>query len=236
MDDKKKEQKKEKFSVKDIVSNRQYRSIAILIFYVILFAILIAILRVPSNSSGENGTTVSNLDGYELIDNKNFNYKYTVTIDDDIYYYEGKKYDNKEMVTLKKGEEQEEYYFVDKEIYVKQEDRYVLTEVKPYILFDFFNTDTLDMLILNGTLVDEANNEYKIDNQGISDVLSSHSVKVDSGDNFATLTYRNSYITGIKFDLSSYAKLMRENYNNIIIDMQFYDFNLVDDFNEPIIN
>ncbi len=236
MDDKK-EPKKRKFSVKEIFSNRQYRSIAILIFYAILFAVLIAILRVPSSINNENGTiTASHLDGYELIDNKNFNYKYTVTIDEDIYCYEGKKYDNKEMVTLTKGEEQEEYYFLDKDVYVKQGDHYVLTEVKPYFLFDFFNTDTLDMLIMNGTLIDEANKEYKIDNQGISDVLSSHSVKVDSGDNFATLTYRNSYITGIKFDLSGYAKLMRENYDNIIIDMQFYDFNLVDDFNEPTIN
>lgn len=232
----KKEPQKKKFSIKEIFANRQYRAIAILAFYVVFFAVLITMLRTPASVDESGNGAASSLEGYELLDNKNFNYKYTVTVDDDIYYYEGKKYDNKEMVTVRKNEEEEEYYFVDKKTYIKEEDYYVLTESKPYILFDFFNTDTLDMLIINGTLIDEEKHEYRIDNQGVYDVLSSYSVKVDSGDNFATLTYRNSYITGIKFDLSSYAKLMRENYNSIIIDMQFYDFDLVDDFVEPNIN
>lgn len=219
-----------KFSVKEIFTNRQYRSIAILIFYAILFTVIIIGIRMPGGKVDSNGNHVSNLDGYKLIDNKNFSYKYTVIIDEDIFYYEGKKYDDKELVTVTKNEESKEYYFNKNNIYIKENDNYVLTSTKPYILFDFFDTDILDEIILRSVVLDEVNYKYKVDNQKIYDVLSTNTIQVDSGDNYIYLTYRNDFITGITFDFSNYAKMMRENYNKIIISLDYYDFNLIDDF------
>ena len=88
-----------KFNIKELFTNRQYRAIAILIFYAILFAVLIIGLNGPKTLSvNESGDQKSSLDGYKLIDGKNFNYKYTVTVDNETYYYEGKKYNNKELL------------------------------------------------------------------------------------------------------------------------------------------
>ena len=73
MEENKKEQK---FEFKELFTNKQYRSIGILIFYAILFAVLIVMIRMPSNRGvTENGTHVTNVKGFELIDNKNFSYK-----------------------------------------------------------------------------------------------------------------------------------------------------------------
>lgn len=219
-----------KFSIKEMFTNRQYRSIAILIFYAILFTVIIIGIRMPSGKMDDNGDRVTNLDGYKLIDNKNFSYKYTAIVDEDVFYYEGKKYNDKELVKITKNDESRDYYFNEDNIYIKENENYLLIDVKPYILFDFFDTDVLDEIILRSFIEDEENHKYKIDNQGIYDVLSRNTIKINSGDNYIYLTYRNDNITAITFDFSNYAKEMGSEYKKVIITLEYYDFNLIDDF------
>lgn len=224
----KKEDKK--FSIKEIFTNRQYRSIAILIFYAILFTVIIIAIRIPNDKIEDNGNRVTNLDGYKLIDNKNFSYKYTIIADEDIFYYEGKKYNDKEFVKITKNEESREYYFNKDNIYIKENDNYLLINGKPYVLFDFFDTDVLDEIIVRSFIENEENHKYKVDNQRIYDVLSKNTMKINSGDNYIYLTYRNDNITGITFDFSNYAKEIGTGYKKVIITLEYYDFNLIDDF------
>lgn len=230
MEENKKEQK---FEFKELFTNKQYRSIAILIFYAILFVVVIAMIRMPSNSGIiENGTHVTNVKGFELIDNKNFSYKYTIMVDDEQYIYEGKKFKDKDLVTLTKDEETREYYLENNKYYVKEEDSFVSIVEKPILIFDFFHTDALDMLISRSILIDEVANRYRIDNQDLYDVLNSDNSKVDSGENYITLNYRNSNITRIVFELDNYSKTIGENYNKVIITLEYFDFNLIDDFDD----
>lgn len=230
MEENKKEQK---FEFKELFTNKQYRSIAILIFYAILFVVVIAMIRMPSNSGiMENGTHVTNVKGFELIDNKNFSYKYTIMVDDEQYIYEGKKFKDKDLVTLTKDEETREYYLENNKYYVKEEDSFVSIVEKPILIFDFFHTDALDMLISRSILIDEVANRYRIDNQDLYDVLNSDNSKVDSGENYITLNYRNSNITRIVFELDNYSKTIGENYNKVIITLEYFDFNLIDDFDD----
>lgn len=221
-----------KFSIKELFTNKQYRSIAILIFYVILFTVLIVAVRSPKTmvNGDDVNNYISNLDGYELINAKNFSYKYTVIVDETTYEYDGKKYDNKDLFTLSNGEKTEEYYIIDDKSYIKNNDKYNPTLSKPIIIFDFFNTNILEQLIIRGIVVDEENHKYKIDNQSLYDVLGTDSVKVDSGNNYITLNYRNSYITGITLDLSNYSKLLGKSYENVTIILEYSDFDLIDDF------
>lgn len=234
----KKDDDSKKFHFKDLFTNRQYRSIMVLVFYAILFCAVIISIRTPKNisSTNDNGTKVSSLEGYALIDNGNFNYKYTIEVDDDVFVYTGKRYNEKELLTINKGDDYQEYYIEKNKTYIKENDKYVMALSKPIIVFDFFNTNLLDELIIRGILIDRDNNIYQIDNQDLYDVLNDDSVKVEKGDNFATLTYRNSYITGITFDLSNYAKVIGENYKKVIISLEYNDFNLIDDFEEIAVN
>lgn len=227
---KKKEEKG--FEFKELFTNKQYRSIIILIFYAILFTVLIVIIRNPrGNLNTSGGTTITNVDGYELIDNKNFGYKYTVLVDDEEYIYEGEKFGDKELFTLSKGEVSREYYIEKDNIYVKEKDIYQRAMEKPIIVFDFFNTDILDQLITRGILVDEEAKRYRIDSQNLYDVLNDDTVKVETSENYITLNYRNSNITRIVFELDNYAKIIGENYDKVIISLDYYDFNLIEDFN-----
>ena len=229
----KKNNETNKFHIKDLFTNKQYRSIMILVFYVILFAVLIVGLRNSNTTSSKEGGTVhkSSLDGYELIDGKNFSYKYTVQIDDQLYDYDGKKYNNKDLVNIKKNGESRDYYLENDNVYIKDDDIYRLTLSKPIMIFDFFNTDILDVLITRSTL-DESEGKYVIDNQTLYDILNDDSIRVEKGDNFISLEYKNSYITKIYLELTNYANAIGEKRNNATITLDYFDFNLIDDFNE----
>ena len=228
-----KNEKETKFEFKELFTNKQYRSIMILAFYAILFAVLIVFIRTPGeNMSDDGGSTVTNLKGYELIDNKNFGYKYTVTLDDEEYIYEGQKFGNKELVTLSKDDEKRDYYIENNKIYLEDNGIYISTIEKPILIFDFFDTDILDQLVTRSILIDENVHRYKIDNQDLYDVLNEDTTKVESGDNYITLNYRNSNITKITFELDNYSKTIGENYDKVVISLEYYDFNLIEDFDE----
>jgi len=228
-----KNEKETKFELKELFTNKQYRSIMILVFYAVLFAILIVFIRTPGeNLSNDGGSTVTNLKGYELIDNKNFGYKYTVTLDDEEYIYDGQKFGDKELVILSKDEVKRYYYIEDDKTYIKENYVYKSTVDKPILIFDFFDTDVLDQLITRSILIDENANRYKIDNQDLYDVLNEDTTKVESGENYITLNYRNSNITKITFELDNYSKTIGENYDKVIISLEYYDFNLIEDFEE----
>lgn len=230
-----KKNNEKKFNIKELYTNRQYRSIIILVFYVILFAVLITGLRsnrtmVNKDNNTNKGVTVK---GFELINKRNFNYKYTVIADGETFIYEGKKYENKEYFTLSKDEESKEYYIVDSEVYVKSDDndRFIMVSNKPTIVFDFLNIRTVQELLSRAIIVDEDNNKYEITNQTLYDLLSSDNFKVDDGNNTIELYYRNSYVTGVDFDLSEYAKALGEKYSNVNIKLEYFDFDLVENFN-----
>ncbi|MBQ7136797.1 MAG: hypothetical protein IJO43_02315 [Bacilli bacterium] len=227
-----KNNKESKFQFKELFTNKQYRSIMILALYAILFAVLIVIIRNPVNVVSGGGSIKSKVDGYELIDNKNFGYKYTVTLDEDTYVYEGQKYNNKDLFTLSKGEESVSYYIEGDKFYKEEDGVYKSIIDKPIIVFDYFNTNILDQLIIRSVLIDEKANKYKIDNQSLYDVLNEDSSKVESGENYITLGYRNSNITKIEFELGNYARLVGDNYDKVIISLEYYDFNLIEDFTE----
>jgi len=227
---------KGKFNIKELFTNKQYRAIAILIFYGILFTIIIIAMNAPRNLGvNESGEHVSSLAGYKLIDGKNFNYRYTLNVDDEVFYYEGKKYDNKEMVTVTKDDVTEEYYFENKNVYIKNGSNYVLIENKPFMLFDFFNTDILDEIILRSVVEDNENHKYKVTNQEIHNVIGEGIKKLDNGYNYISLVYRNDNITGITFDFSNYAKITNQDYHTIIITLNYFDFSLVDDFKIDVV-
>lgn len=233
MEKKEKKEENKKFHVKELFLNKQYRSIIILVFYVVLFTVLIIGLRQPRSmhSTNNGGNVSSNVKGYDLILNNNFGYKYTVEMDEVEYVYEGKRYQNKDLVTISSGEESREYYFEGDSYYGKTEDTYKSVFTKPIFIFDYFNTKALGTAIGRATF-DEEKGQYIIDNQNLYDVLSDNNDKVEKGDNFITLEYRNSYITKITFDVTNYANMLGERCEKATITLEYFDFNLIDDFGE----
>lgn len=233
MEEKDKKKEKKKFHIKELFLNRQYRSIIILVFYVVLFTVLIIGLRQPKNMIGPNqdGNVTSNVKGYDLIHNNNFSYKYTVVMDEEKYTYEGKRYKNKDLVTITAKDESRDYYFDKDNYYVKRDNVYKRTLTKPIFIFDYFNTSAIGTTI-SRAVFQEDKNQYVVDNQTLYDVLSDEDDRVEKGDNFINLEYRNSYITKISFDVTNYANMLGERCSNATVVLEYFDFNLIDDFGE----
>ena len=84
----KKNNETNQFHIKDLFANKQYSSIIILVFYVILFAVLIVGLRNSNMTSSKDGGTVhkSSLEGYELIDGKAVIREHSDDSDDPYWY------------------------------------------------------------------------------------------------------------------------------------------------------
>lgn len=233
MKEKSKKKEKKNFHIKELFLNKQYRSIIILVFYVVLFAILIIGLRQPKNmiDSGNGGSATISVKGYDLIHNNNFSYKYTVIMDEEEYVYEGKRYKNKDLVTITTKDESRDYYFDKDNYYVKRENEYKKTLTKPTFVFDYFNTSAIGTVIAR-SVFQEDKNQYVVDNQTLYDVLSDEDDRVEKGDNFIKLEYRNSYITKISFDVTNYANMLGERCSNATVVLEYFDFNLIDDFGE----
>ncbi len=225
------EGQEKKFNIKELFSNKQYRAILILVFYAILFVIIISSIRLNNNPiKVDNDNEMSQddgevLKGYELIHNNNFAYKYTVSLDDRVITYDGKKNGNKEEFIVSDGENVRTYYINDKDIFIKNADTYTKSD-KPYFVFDFFDTAIVEN-ILKGSIFDEE--QQVISNKSLQNIVSEYNINIEDGNNTITVSYRNYNITQISLDLSNYSKAIGEPYNSLIITLEYYDFNLIDE-------
>ena len=225
------EGQEKKFNIKELFSNKQYRAILILVFYAILFVIIISSIRLNNNPiKVDNDNEMSQddgevLKGYELIHNNNFAYKYTVSLDDRVITYDGKKNGNKEEFIVSDGENVRTYYINDKDIFIKNADTYTKSD-KPYFVFDFFDTAIVEN-ILKGSIFDEE--QQVISNKSLQNIVSEYYINIEDGNNTITVSYRNYNITQISLDLSNYSKAIGEPYNSLIITLEYYDFNLIDE-------
>lgn len=231
-----KKTKKEKFNIKELYTNRQYRSIIILIFYVVLFAVLIVNLRSEKSGSPSNNEFNNYIKGFQLIEKNNFSYKYVVQTDNETFTFEGKKYKNEDMFSLSSdGSDKTNDYFVrGNDVYIKENNKYVLSYTKPIVVFDFLNTKLVNELISRATAIEGVSNKYEISNQSLYDVLSDDNIRVQDGKNYITLYYRNSNITKIEFDLSNYSVMLGEKYKELKITLEYYDFDLIEKFDVNI--
>ena len=86
-----------KFKVSDLATNKQYRAIIILIFYFFFFLVLIIAVRgvLDKEDVSDNKETkekvkeISKVKIFSSLKKKNFTYKYTLTVDDKVYVYNG---------------------------------------------------------------------------------------------------------------------------------------------------
>lgn len=223
-------EEKKKLTIKEIIFNKQYRSIAILIFYFILFFFLIIWVRTPEkkiekdkNDEKEINEVVFN--GYELIGKNNYQFTYNVSLDDETYTYEGKRYNNK--ILFKLGET--EYYKEDSIILMKQNENYILTD-NPAYLIDYFDTELIEKLIKNAKLISKEENKYMISNSKTNQVLEDETTAFKNGENYIYLYYKNKNITKIVLDITDYSKYLGETYNKAEISLEYKDFDLIEDF------
>ena len=223
------------FKASDLVANKQYRAIIILIFYFFLFLVLI--MSVRNSTSQENSTTKENVDqtvtfskikGFSSIKDSNFNYKYTLNIDNVNYIYEGKKYKKNDNYTLMVGTTKKTYTTIDEFTFESRNNENVLVD-KPYYYIDFFNPDILERILIKA--VEKDNNVYTITNIDLDRILGNKIGTNDKGENNILLQYTNDIVTRIDIDYTNYAKYNGAKVSKVFLTLEYSNFGIVEEFN-----
>lgn len=226
------ENKKKKFNILDIVRNKQYYAIANLVFYFILILLLVIMFRTSSsdtnknNNSSNNGnqnTEVSQIDGFDSIKQKNFNFKYTLKVDLKETVYEGKERENK--IFFKDITNSKEYFIKDDVFLVKEKEQYVLTD-SPVRYFNYLDVDIIESIISKSTKEED---EYIITIDEFANIISDND-KTSNDEIYIELEKQNGIITKVTMDLTNYAELIDSKINDVKLTLQYYNFNLIEDF------
>lgn len=225
-----------KFKVSELVTNRQYRAIIILVFYFFFFVILIIGARTALNKKEvtndetvkEQITNTTKVNGFSSIKESNFNYKYTLNIDDKIYTYEGKRYDNKDSFTLSVDKDIRNYVQVDNFSFEIKDKEKVLTD-KPIYYLDFFDINILEEIIKNS--IKKSDNIYSIDNKSLDSILKGQLGVNNKLENSIMLTCEDNTITRIDINYTNYMKFTNRSINKVLLTLEYKDFGKVLDFN-----
>ena len=217
---------KKKLSFKEIVTNKQYRAIANLIFYgCIILALIILVRTTPSsNSNGyskdRNGNNIieTSVDGFQDIKNKNFNFKYTLADGDTEKIYEGKQYND----VISFNSSGKEYFLEDGIFLEKENDNYVLSKFD-IEYFNYFDVDLLEKILSKCKISD---NEYTISLNEFGKVIGSSDLTDEDVYISIIVEKKNKIITKLEFDLSEMIKTKEDLY----LTLEYSNFNLIDEF------
>lgn len=223
------------FKATDLVTNKQYRAIIILVFYFFLFfALIISIRNMESNELQKKEDTLqsitnsSKIKGFSLIKQANFNYKYTLNIDNTNYIYEGKKYNKNDSYTLTVGPTKQTYITVDNFTFERKNNENILAD-KPYYYIDFFDPNILENIIIKAN--GKENNIYTITNSNLDKILGNKIGIDDHKENNILLQYTDEVVTRIDIDYTNYAKYNGLNVNRVYLTLEYSDFGIIEEFN-----
>ncbi len=245
------ETNEKKFKVTDLITNKRYNAILNLVLGFGTIIILIIMIRlsggsVPNNTdindSNASYDNVSEVEGFNNIKGKNFNFKYTLKENGKQIVYEGKQREDKMLfndVTNKK-----EYYVIGDVVSIKKGNDYIISN-NPSKYFNFFDVELVEKIISKSNIEED---EYIISNEdfvsiinGVNDVndsedsdsKSTDKTKVDdesSGDIYIDIIKSNGVIVKIDFDFEEYVPLVYKNVKSATLTLEYSNFNLIDDF------
>lgn len=227
--------KKEKNKIWKVLKSKKTRSIILIIFYCLLFLSLIFYIRIKnnlkdSNNSEENIEKIESI--FELqdyLENKNYSYEYTLKVDNDTYKYTGKRYLDKEEFVFQNGLISETYQRNKNDIYKKENDKFIKTEL-PYYYFNYFDSDLIGT-ILEKSIFDSKNNLYEISNNDLQNIIGNqNNNKEQEGINTIEIIYGDNNIISIIMDLTNYVKTLNETDDLVILELKYMDFQKIKDF------
>lgn len=223
MENKKENDEEKKFHIKEIFTNEKYSARAKLLFFsCIIIALIISVQTSPTptdtdnpNNNYDNATVV----GLESIENRNFNFKYTVKVLGKDIVYEGKQRDEK-ILFKTNGKE----YFKQGNIVLENtQDKYILSS-NPNDYFDFFDVELIKKIISSSEK--DTDNEYFASNKNFSEIVGEELLEDELyGVDIQTIK-QNNIITAIIMDMSEY-----KNYNGLEkITLEYKNYGLIEDF------
>lgn len=229
---------KKKFDFSKMMTDKQSKSRMILFFYIILIVGLIITIRVsPKNKDEKTKSEEKNNNQiieeneidkelnemFSFIDGNNYEFKYTMTLDDNISIMEGKRYDKKINFKLIENDKYQEEY-----IGTKDNLSAVENSTSNNATFNMFTATFLRKVIKSSTIKNEI---YEITNEDLNKIMSNN-VKINNKDDINTLklVMKNNKITEVHFDISNLISDYSKKNTRALVVLEYYNFGLVDDF------
>ncbi|MBR4262885.1 MAG: hypothetical protein IKQ35_05945 [Bacilli bacterium] len=188
--------------------------------YLLIIIFMIVIVRINDSKIQENPVKEDNLT------KNNYYYTYKLTINDDTYIYEGKKFNDKESFRVTKDKEENDYYIYKDIALIKKDNDYVLTK-KPYFYIDYFNINEINKII-NMSEYDKKDKIYKL---STTNFALAYDIEVnDKSLNTIKIKYKDNHISKVTIDYTNYAIARGEAARKVIVELEYKDYGKVKDF------
>ncbi len=231
-----------KFNLNEIISNikslrntERGKAILFFAFYAIFFFVIFLMARFGNHPQSILDTELKRDEKYSInsILGDNYNYTYSVIIDNNEYIYMGSKNDSVESFTYKG----DTYYRNGVNFFTYKNGLWIKVD-NPYVYEKFLNIYDLQKIIVDGTLISDSNKlsaKYLISTASI--------VKADEGINIdieevpnSMIQYANKSgkINKIELDLTSYGKYKKICSTKFVVVLNYSDFGEVGEITNPV--
>ena len=224
------------------VDNSFHKALFFFLFYGVFFVLIFLIFPIRGEQN------IKMVDEYELgsafpfsfdsIQSSNYSYTYVVTIDGFKYVYNGKRNQNMEFIQF----QNQEYFRIDDQYYLHN-NSWVEVE-NPIFYSSFLNCDVIrDLLNLayykSQTLFEEDNSfsyRYILSTNALHQYFfRTNSDFIEEGNPFIVEADSSNIISSISLDLTEYGLYHELCSNQLKIELQYFDFGHVEQFENPII-
>lgn len=212
------------------IDRDKLKAIFNLSFYLLLIIFLVMAIRAKPATPKQKDKDYEKieLEGYDKINTNNFEYTYSLSIDEVDYVYSGYKFHNKDYFTLTSQTRIEKYFVIDNIALINKDENWVLSDF-PALYFNYFDTKLIAEIIEN-SLFSKEENRFEISNSLLLSLFDPLISNKDSSINTINLTYTNKTITAITMDISSLAKHYDEKVEKAILELNYLKFGNVEDF------
>lgn len=201
-------------------------------FYAAFFIVLIMVFKSRpsvSEAPGQNDLDqeIVNAKGIDKLSNNNFEYSYSLVVDDTNYLYSGKKKDNKESFTLAIDNVIKNYYLVDDIALVKSGNQWVLSD-HPSLYFNYFDTSLIKEIVKRSKFSKE-NDMFEITTSSILELFDPLAGEAKDSLNTISLVYRNQTLASIEMDISNLAKHYTPDIQSAKLSLNYLKFDVVEE-------
>ena len=188
--------------------------------YILIIIFMIVIVRI--NDSKVQKETVKE----DNIIRNNYYYTYKLTINNDTYIYEGKRFNDKESFRVTNNNQENNYYIYKDIALIKKDNEYVLTK-KPYFYIDYFDSNEINKII-NMSEYDKDKKIYKLTTTNFA---LAYDIEVnDKSLNTIKIEYKDNYVHKVTIDYTNYAAARGEAARKVIVELEYKDYGKVKDF------
>lgn len=240
-----KSEKKKKITLKELYATEKGRALLFFGFYFVFFFVVILLLRTSRSATNEENKKTYDMKvtysyQLELLKQENYHYKYLTTVGENVFLYEGDRYDQKESFTVT-GNGSVMNYFRDGDLFIKQENGLWNMADNPYLLPEFYEIDKIQAILEKAKFVSKTQYEngeselkFAISSEKLQELLTGQEINLPTDTNEILLKLDSSKnVVAMEYDLTSYETNQFKIPTKAEIELTFSNFGKIKKIERP---